>query len=283
MADLDFDALRTFVTVVEQGSFTGAARRLFRTQAAITQRIQRLEEDVGRPMFRKSGRGKVLTEEGSRLLDYARRIVALHDEAITSMSEGKVTGEIRLGAPDDADTVLPTLLRHLSASFPGVRVLIHVARSAYLMQLLANGELDIALAAMNQPQIPRLRVTTSPTVWLAAADFKSSRREPVPLVMHDEPSLYRTLALEALRASSIPWRMSHISGSLTGIRAAVRAGLGVTARSIDLLEPSFRVLGSADGLPPLPDVSLYLYLGRGGSQSIAARIFESLGHRYAVA
>jgi DNA-binding transcriptional LysR family regulator len=274
---LDFEALRTFVSVVDQGSFAAAAGRVFRTQAAVTQRIQRLEVQIGRPLFRKVGRAKQLTDDGVTLLDYARRMLALHDEACSSLVGTKVSGEIRLGAPDDAsESILPGLLRRFAIMFPDVRVVIHIARSAFLMESLKQGEIDMAISTRHDPSHPRLRLRTAPTFWLAAADFKLMRNEPVPLVMHDEPSLFRTIGIEALEAARIPMRLNHISGSLSGIRAAVRAGLGITARSIETLEPAFRVLGSAEGLPPLPDVSLYLYLGNLNAPPTARRLFDSL-------
>ncbi|SDS49385.1 DNA-binding transcriptional regulator, LysR family [Bradyrhizobium canariense] len=277
MPILDIDALRTFVSVVDQGSFAAAAGRVYRTQAAVTQRIQRLEANIGRPLLRKVGRAKRLTDDGVTLLDYARRILALHDEACASLVGTKVTGEIRLGAPDDAsETILPGMLRRFATMFPEVRVVIHIARSAFLMQSLKQGEIDMAISTRDDPSHPRLRLRTAPTFWLSAAEFKLVRNEPVPLVMHDEPSLFRSIALDALEKAHIPMRLTHISGSLSGIRAAVRAGLGITARSIETLEPTFRVLGTADGLPPLPDVSLYLYLATLNAHPTARQLFDSL-------
>ncbi len=274
---LDLEALRTFVNVVEHGSFAAAAGRVYRSQPAVTQRIQRLESAIGRPLFRKVGRSKQLTEDGVTLLDYARRIMALHDAACASLLGDRLSGEIRLGAPDDAtETIVPDLLRQFSTVFPDVRVIIHVARSAFLMQSLQQGQIDMAVSTRDETAHPRLRIRNLPTVWIAAADFKLSQSETLPLVCHDEPSLYRSLALDALSKAKIPKRICHISGSLSGIRAAVRAGLGVTARTIEMLEPSLRVLGTADGLPPLPDVNFYLYLSGSKPDPTATRLFDNI-------
>jgi DNA-binding transcriptional LysR family regulator len=273
---LDLEALRTFVTVVEHGSFAAAAGRVYRSQPAVTQRIQRLEASIGRPLFRKVGRAKQLTEDGVTLLDYARRIMALHDAACSSLLGDRLSGEIRLGAPDDATvTIVPELLRQMSTVFPDVRIIIHIARSAFLMQSLQQGQIDMAVSTSDDSSHPRLRIRNAPTVWLSAVDFKLPQGEPVPLVCHDEPSLYRTLAVEALSKAHIPKRISHTSGSLSGIRAAVRAGLGVTARSVEMLEPSFRVLGTTDGLPPLPDVNFNLYLSGIKPDPTAKRLFDN--------
>lgn len=277
MPTLDVDALRMFVSVVDQGSFAGAANRVYRTQPAVTQRIQRLEATIGRPLFKKVGRTKRLTDDGATLLDYGRRILALHDEACASLVGDRITGEIRLGAPDDAsDTILPGMLRRFAGMFPEVRVSIQIARSAFLMTSLSRHEIDMAISTRDDPSYPRILLRTAPTLWLGASDFKLIRDQPVPLVMHDEPSLFRAIALDALEGVGIPFRLNHISGSLSGIRAAVRAGLGITARSIEALEPSMRVLGSAEGLPPLPDVNLYLYVAGMNAHPTAQALFESL-------
>jgi DNA-binding transcriptional LysR family regulator len=102
----------------------------------------------------------------------------------------------------------------------------------------------MAISTRDDASHPRLRLRTAPTVWLCAADFKFMRHEPIHLVLHDEPSLFRSIALQALEGARLPLRLNHISGSLSGIRAAVRAGLGITARSIEMLEPEFRVVGT---------------------------------------
>lgn len=279
--ELNLDLLRTFIDIVDAGTFAGAASNVFRTQAAVTQRVQRLERMLQQPLFMKVGRNKVLTENGTRLLDYARRIMALHDEACASLAGSSQVGEIRLGAPEDtAEAMLPSLLRRFTRSSPSVRVVIHVARSSFLMQALNQGHIDIAISTSDEKTHPRLHLRSTPTVWLASADFKFSGYQPLPLVLQEEPSLYRRLALDALHDAKVPSRIAHISGSLVGVLAAVRAGLGVTARSIQALDPSMRVLGTAEGLPGLPDVPLYAYLSSRSSRQAALVLFGSLKSSY---
>src|ERR1700748_673699 len=119
MMALDLEALRTFAVIVKHASFAAAAKAVRRTQPAITQRIQKLEESVGRPLFTKVGRAKRLTEDGLLLYEYARRLLSLHDEACAALAGTPLTGNIRLGAPDDVtDTVLPNLLARFSSLYP---------------------------------------------------------------------------------------------------------------------------------------------------------------------
>lgn len=277
MRDLNLDLLRTFVAVVECESFAAAAQSIHRTQSAVTQQMQRLERELGKPVFCKVGRAKQLTEDGVKLLGYARRLVALNDEARSSLAGTALTGEVRIGAPHDvAETLLPHLLTRFGTESPDLRMSIHVGRSPFLMQALKRGEIDMTISTRDDPEHRRVTLRTSPTVWICASYYRFDRAAPVALVVPDEPSLFRGIALEALEVARVPWRISYTSTTLVGVRAAVRAGLGVTARSLEMLGPDFRALGPSDGLPRLPDVSYHLYLSTRASGSPAQHMFESL-------
>jgi DNA-binding transcriptional LysR family regulator len=277
IVNLDMELLRTFVAIVERESFASAAEAVHRTQSAVTQQMQRLETQIDRTLFRKHGREKRLTEDGLKLLEYSRRMLALNDEACSAITGSTVTGEVRIGAPVDvADTILPNLLQRFSKTFPSLRMVIDVGRSPFLMQAMKRGEIDMTISPRDQPEFRRVTLRTSPTVWICAADYRFERDQPLDLIIADEPSLFRRLALEHLERSGIAWRVTYVAPTLPGIRAAVRAGLGVTARSIEMMGPDFRVLGETDGLPRLPDVQYHLYLGS-APNAAARRLFDSLG------
>jgi DNA-binding transcriptional LysR family regulator len=114
---------------------------------------------------------------------------------------------------------------------------------------------------------------------MAAAKYVHDPEQPVPLVLPDEPSSYRATALAALDAHGIRWRIRHVSTSLafSSLRAALRAGLGITVRIIEMLSPDLRVLTEAEGLPRLPNMSLDLYLRDEHVSQPARRLFESIG------
>ncbi|AJZ56822.1 bacterial regulatory helix-turn-helix, lysR family protein [Paraburkholderia fungorum] len=277
IVNLDMELLRTFVAIVERESFAAAAESVHRTQSAVTQQMQRLETQTGRTLFRKHGREKRLTDDGLKLLEYARRMLTLNDEACSAIAGSSLTGEVRLGAPVDvADTILPNLLQRFSKSFPSLRMTIDVGRSPFLIEAMKAGELDMTLSPREQPELRRVTLRTSPTVWICAADYRYDRSQPLDLIIADEPSMFRRMALEHLERAGIAWRVTYVAPTLPGIRAAVRAGLGVTARSIEMMGPDFRVLGESDGLPRLPDVQYHLYLG--SAPNLPARqLFDSLG------
>jgi len=279
MRNLDLDLLRTFVAIADEQSFAGAAQRVHRTQSAVSQQMQRLEAQVGKLLLAKSGRSKHLTEDGLRLLDYARRIIALNDEANVALSTTPGHADVvRLGANHDmAENILPVMLQRVAKSHPNVLLEIRTGRSPFLMEELKKGELDLAITTRLDPERPRIMLRTSPTVWLCAADFPDDRKKPLPLIISNEPSLFRAIAIEALDAAQIPWRIAYLTLNLGAIRAAVRAGLGVTARNIEMLTPDLRVIGEAEGLPRLPHVKFHLYMRDEAVSDAAKRVFETFG------
>ena len=274
-ATFDLDLLRSFVAVVEAGSFARGAARLARTQSAVTQQIQRLEAQAGLPLFHKQGRQKLLTESGRQLLRYAREMPALNDEAMQTLADSGLHGSLRIGSPHDvADTLLPGLLGRIARASPHLRLEINVGRSPHLMESLQRGELDMTISTREDPAFDGILLHRSPTVWLSALQFKPTPREPLPLILIDEPSIFRRLALDALDRARLPWRLAYSSSNLIGVKAALLAGLGVTARSMELLGPEFRVLGEADGLPRLPDVNYHLWVRPNSANPAARQAFE---------
>jgi DNA-binding transcriptional LysR family regulator len=284
MPSLDLELLRTFVAITDRESFALAAEHVHRTQSAVTQQMARLEEQLGVALFRKVGRSKRLTEHGVRLLDYARRLLALNDEAIASLVAPDLRGPLRIGSIYDAtEFLLPPLLARFSQLYPNLQIEVHTERTAHLLQALRRGEVEIALVAQpeggEEPAHPGVRLRTSPMVWMAAVEYVHDRAQPVPLVVPDQPSAYRASALAALDAHGIAWRIRHVSTSLAfnSLRAALRAGLGVTVRTIEMLAPDLRVLTEAEGLPRLPNLHLDLYLRDEHVSPPARRLFESFG------
>ncbi len=122
LTNLDMDVLRTFVAGVDLGSFAKAAGRLGRSPSAISLQLRKLEEQTGCALFRKEGRGLVLTENGEMLVGYARRLLDLNDQALAAVRNPGVAGSVRLGLPQDfAETWLPKVLARFARLHPNVR------------------------------------------------------------------------------------------------------------------------------------------------------------------
>src|SRR5882724_2539469 len=142
---LDVDQLRTFIAIAETGSFTRAADIVHKTQSAVSMQMKRLEERLDRAIFARDGRASKLTEDGERLLDYARRIVKLNVETIAAFSD-ELTGRVRLGVPDDyADRYLPEIMARFSRAYPGVELTVICEPSVDLMERIDDNQLDLAI------------------------------------------------------------------------------------------------------------------------------------------
>jgi DNA-binding transcriptional LysR family regulator len=256
--DFDLSLLRTFVAIVETGGLTSAGRKVGRTQSAITQQIDRLEEIVGRILF--TDRRKLdLTGDGDLLLAFARAMLRLNDEARGRFTFPSVTGHVILGTPDlYASFILPSVLASFSRVHPHVEIELRCTRSIYLHAALERGEIDIALMT-NQPEFRRGElVRKEPLVWVAGLGASPELRSPLPLAVLPKSSVYRNSALEALANADRPWSIQSVCDSIAGLQAAVFAGLAVSVFPRCAVDPRLRCLTEEDGLPDLPSVELVM-------------------------
>ncbi|WP_431513520.1 LysR substrate-binding domain-containing protein [Variovorax sp. DAIF25] len=260
--NLDIGLLRTFVAVAEKENFAIAAEKVFRTQAAVSQQMQKLETVLGCALFERVGRNKRLTTEGSRFLEYARRIVGLNDEAYRAMAQRAFDEPVKVGAcADSVDSLIPGYLEMCAEAFPGLRVDIQVGRSRWLTSSLRRGEVDLVvmLDPVPNPEFDQVVLRTSPVTWIAGARYHHQAGAPVPLILIEGSCPFRNMAIKALSEAGIPWRTAFQTSTLAGIRAALRAGMGITPRTVEMLAPDLKVLDPHAGLPALPTIGYRLY------------------------
>ncbi len=265
---LPLDALRTFVAASELGSFTQAGHQVHRTQSAVSMQMKRLEEELGRRLFERKARTVSLTPDGELLLGYAKRMLRLHDEALASLAAPEMTGQVRLGVPDDyATRYLPGVLSRFARSFPKVRVDVWCRPSNELLAHLAAGELDLCVATgdgADRVKQGGKMVSRMPLVWIGAKGLALetiwNKQDPLPLAVFHEGCLHRRWALEALDKADIPFRIAFGSMSLGAILAAVRSGLLVSVVARSSVDQGCAALGPESGLPPLPSVTVTLHV-----------------------
>ncbi len=274
LATLDMDALRGFVAGIDAGSFARAAERLGRSTSAVSVQLKKLEEQAGTALVKKSGRGLVLTDGGEVLLSYARRLLALNDEAVSALRGAELEGWVRLGIQEDfGETVLPRVLGRFARAHPKVRVEGRIARNGELMEKIASGQLDLALAWDNGSAPANERIAAVPLCWLGAAGeepvWRTGDGEPLPLVALEAPCLLRTIACDHLDRQGLAWRIAFVTPSLGGLWAATAAGLGVALRTPLGRPPSVRMLDASQyGLPALPSLGLRLLRSNKGPNPI---------------
>lgn len=274
--NLDIGLLRTFVAAAERESFSVAAERVFRTQAAVSLQMQRLESIVGCALFTRVGRNKRLSDQGMRLLEYARRILSLNDEAYRAMTQEVFEYPVKIGACADAvDTLMPEYLEMCAETYPSLRIDIQVGRSRWLASALRRGDVDLVVDVAPHEEFHHAVLRTSPVVWLAGARFHYQQNLALPLVLIDSACPFRGMALEALAQQERSWRPTFQTSTLAGIRAALRAGLGITPRTIEMLTSDMKVVDHELSLPPLPSISYRLY-SRVNDCSESAQKFSAL-------
>lgn len=286
--NLDMDVLRTFATGIELGGFSRAAERLGRSPSAISEQLKKLEEQAGMPLLKKEGRGLGLTPAGEALLSYARRILALNDEAVSAARGIDVEGWVRVGMPQDfAETWFPGVLGQFRRAHPKVRVEARVERRAELVPLVLSGRLDLALAWGEPAGSPHVtELGQWPMVWIGAANQQEALREvgePLPLILFEKPCAFREAGIAALDAAGLPWRVSFTSPSLSGLWAATAAGLGFTLRTPIGLPPHVGLIGKEAGLPPLPHIRLSLHRAENEPAPAVARLAGIIVETYGAA
>jgi len=251
-APLDLDQLRTFVAIAETGSFTRAADVVFKTQSAVSMQMRRLEERIGKPIFARNGRNSRLTEEGERLLGYARRMVRLSEETLAAFDETELQGTVRLGTPDDyADRFLPEILARFARSNPRVEVSVICEPSLTLMEMARTGDIDLSIVtACGEANTSVVR--QEPLLWVSSQAHGIEQEEVLPLALAKAPCLWRSAALDGLASLGRKYRILYTSGNSTAISAAVLAGLAVTVFPESALRPGMRVLSEVEGFPRLP-------------------------------
>ena len=259
IAPLDSDLLRTFLAVVRHRNVTHAAEAIHRTQSAVSVQIKRLEERLGTKLFLREARGVSLTEAGERLQQAAGRIVREIDQVAATFKCDPMGGIVRVGIPDDyGSDILPGVLSEFAAQHPSVEVYVQCEFGTDLRHAVEQGELDLAVYTQESPRVDTSTFFEEKTVWVSARGFHLERDQPVPLALFDRSCWWRDMAIEALQQAERPYRIAYSSESVSGVKAAVSAGLAVGVLSRSTVDKTMRVIGSDDGFPSLPRTGLSL-------------------------
>ena len=226
---LDTDQLRSFLAIVDFGSFTRAAERVNKTQSAVSMHIRRLEEQLGCVLFVKQGRGAKLTAEGEELIDYARRIMQAEAGAMAALSRKGLQGSVRLGIPDDyAEAFLADILTRFNHRHPLVEIAVTCENSIELAALVHAGALDLALVTDHEGLTGFEVIREEPLRWAASQRFKPPRASRSRWRSGSSACVWRRVADEALEGRRETVRALFVSKNFTAIGTVVRAGLAAT-------------------------------------------------------
>ena len=273
---LDIELLRSFVSVVDAGGFTRAGERVHRTQSTVSQQIRRLEESVGKPLLVRDGKRATPTEEGERLLTYARRILALAQEAQDVVARPVVDGVVRLGLPEDfAAYRLVELLSDYVRGRPTLRLDVRSGLSATLQILLDRGELDVALVKRNVGQSGGAMAWPERLQWVTSRKHPIDlTRDPVPIAVAEQGCLYRNRLIHALESAGRTWHVAYTSPNLSGIQAAAAVGLGVAILPDVAITPEHRIVDT-HGFAPIDKTEIALVVSD-NANAAARKLAERL-------
>jgi DNA-binding transcriptional LysR family regulator len=279
--NLDIDLMKTFLAISDTGSFTRAAEEVNKTQSAVSMQMKRLEEILGRPLFVRDGRASRFTADGERLIEYARRLVSINDEAVSTFTRPELTGTVRFGTPDDyADRFLPEILARFSRTHPQITVDVDCLNSSLLAEKIKRNEIDLAIVTMGCDVHSDDPVRREPLVWVTSARHSVHLLDVVPLA---SPTCeWRKMVLRALDGQGRKYRFAYSSSNSNALNAAVNAGLAVGAVPELCVRPGMRVLSERDGFPPLGtfDIGLIRRAGKSNSaiDALSRHVTESLSN-----
>lgn len=291
--NLDIDPVlwRSLVAVADSGGFTRAARQLNRTQSAVSMQIRRLEDAIGLTLFKRGGSAVLLTRDGEGMLAYARRILALQDEALSTIAGAgiaggdvagrRVAGLVRLGTMDDyATTFLPPLLARFQSEHPQVDIEVHTGLTATMHERVGR-DLDLLLGMQPAGTGPvgggrGTVLRTEQPVWAVGKGSEAHHADPLPLALYPQGCLFRAWAFRALDAAGRRWRLAYMSPSLGAVAAAAEAGLAVGVFKAGTLPGSLRRLDARHGLPSLPLAEIALYRPAGRLTPAVAKLGDFL-------
>jgi DNA-binding transcriptional LysR family regulator len=259
---IGLDLLRAYVAVCRKGSLSGVAAQTGRTQSALSMQMRRLEGLLGKPLFKRTGRGVVPTLEGELFLGYATRILALSDEAVDRLRRAEVSGGVRIGLAEEVATAaLPAALGRLHRAYPDMRLDVTVEHSIALGQLWREAGLDLMIVPASAVAVDALLTWNVEMVWVSALDYAPDEERPLDLVAFATPCLWRKRMIEVLAAAGHEHRVTFTSQSVTAMQAAVENGLGVGLLPPEAVRANtMRIVKAPPGVPDRLTVQYGLYV-----------------------
>ena len=278
MRTLNLEQLRTLVAVAEAGSLTAAAPRVFLSQSAVSEQLRKLEEQVGHALLLRSKAGVQPTAAGERLLAYARRMLALGEEACLDLQGMALAGTLRLGVTDYfRPSALAGLLARMQAQYPGVRLQVTVDKSGTVEAAYARGAFDVALT-MRLPgaAAPATLLRREPLRWMAAPPWRREEGAPLPLLALPQTCALHQFAAALLEKRRVAFTVALVASGVAGLQSALAAGLGVACLNESALCDGVQALRPGAGLPALPQARFVVLPPREGESDFVRRARELL-------
>ena len=275
---LDIESLRTFATVIDLGGMTRAAEALDVSQSAVSWKIKRLEEKVGRDLLIREGRTLRASRDGRELLDYARSIVSTHDEAVSRLESSELTGTVKLGTTEEVSAArMCDVLERFNRIHPAAKIEFVVESSPALDDMLNKGMLDVAvLQVLPNDQRPTDTVLwRDELIWMCSPEWTYEAGD-VPLITFGDRGFYRPLAEGLLNQAGIDSWVSFSGPSIASVIGAAEAGLGVVVLAASSFESDLISWPRATQLAELPMSFQIARSSPGESSRIATELIADI-------
>lgn len=282
-APLDLDQLQSFCAIADCGSFTEAARRVNKTQSAVSMQIKRLEERLGHSLLARDGRTVTLTNHGDVLYARARRMLRTNAEILDHFSDVDLSGSIRFGVPDDyAVRLLPVILSSFQRTHPKIAVDVACMASENLLEGMKAGRYDLIVFTQGTERNYGELFRTEKMFWVASHGGRALATDPLAIACGPSCCIWRKDAMEALERSGRDFRVAYTSSNATAISSAVLSDLAVGFLPESALQPGMRVINEEQGLPHLADAQIALMRGShaygGIYDALANHIVQAMGN-----
>ncbi|WP_420546755.1 LysR substrate-binding domain-containing protein [Curvivirga sp.] len=263
MPNLDSDLLRTFLAVKDTGSILAGAERIHRTQSAVSVQIRKLEELIGKEVFVRHGRGVRLTSVGEELEPVARSIVGELNNIFNKLTGAELSGSLCIGIRDDhSSDLLSSIIADFARDNPNVELNVQRSMSSQFSKALSSGRLDIAVHEV--PEIgPNMEfIREEHILWASSRIHNVHKKDILPVALFDVDCWWRDVALSSLEESGRPFKIVYSSESVSGVAAAVKAGVAIGILNREMLSPDMVQLNMKSGFKPLPTSKLVIEYGR---------------------
>ncbi len=277
---LDLPQLRTFITVVDQRSFSQAAHALHRTQSAVSQQIKKLEEMVGQPLLDKQGRTVKMTDAGRVVYRYSWQMLHVEQKLRDELFSEEIAGRVRLGIPEDlASYYLLPVLSSFREQYPSIQLSVTCDLTQRLYHRYEANEFELVILKHEQMNVAYhdriVKTWFDPLVWVGRDEEecrKWQQSDKIPVIVSPEPCVYRRQVLHKLSACSMAADLTYVSESYNSKYLAIRAGLGLAALPQSLVPEDCVIV--KDGLPELEPTQISLFRAE-----VQARVSEYLKNK----
>ncbi|MEP1553083.1 MAG: LysR family transcriptional regulator [Paraglaciecola sp.] len=274
MRQLSLDNLRTFVTVVDLGGYAKAGEMLGRSQPAISLQIKRLEEQLTKRLFQKQGQRQVVNQDGLALYQQARTMLALNDNIFKQFQPTGLKGRLRLGIPSEfATTLLPNIIGEFGKLYPDVSLEVTSALSKSLLAKDTSESFDLIMALVDPNESFDGQILLHDDLVWVGDKALGLQTQALSLVLAPNGCVYRSRVISKLKQQTQKWKISYTNADLTGITAAIKQGLGITALAKSSVPEQLDII-KHKSLPELGKIKICLFSGNSAHPQASAKLAE---------